>query len=110
MRKYTSNVEFTAALTNAKTVMENKDAMQDEVDSAWRELLLATSNLQRIPDKSALEQLIKDAGNYRAADYTAQSYAVLENALASAKTVMDNANANQEDVDQAVKALENAVA
>ena len=106
----TGKVEFTAALTNAKTVMENKDAMQDEVDSAWRELLLATSNLQRIPDKSALEQLIKDAGNYRAADYTAQSYAVLENALASAKTVMDNANASQEDVDQAVKALENAVA
>ena len=46
LEKYLSEgqEEFTAALDAAKAVMDDADAMQKEVDSAWNELLTAMSS------------------------------------------------------------------
>lgn len=102
--------EFTKALAEAKAVLEDQDAMQDEVDSAWKELLLAASKLQKIPDKSALEELISLAETFRAVDYEEKDFAAMRTALAEAKEVIADENATQEMVDTSVAELEGAIA
>ena len=61
-------------------------------------------------DKTALKQAISNAEKYNEADYTKASWAVFADALAKANEVNDNAEATQDEVDAAVKALEDAVA
>ena len=71
----------------------------------WFELTAA----QTTPvDKSALEQAIADAEQYHEEDYTETSWNAFADALAKAIEVNDNVNASQEEVDAAVKALNEA--
>ena len=72
---------FEAALTNAQNVMGDGDAMQDEVDQAWKELLRAMSELRLKPDKSALEDLISQAQGLNAEDYEAESFSAMLSVL-----------------------------
>lgn len=53
----------------------------------------------------ALDSMIKLAEGLNAEEYTAESWAALETALESAKTVRENANASQIELDQAVSSL-----
>ncbi|MDH6367429.1 MULTISPECIES: endo-alpha-N-acetylgalactosaminidase family protein, partial [unclassified Breznakia] len=62
-----------------------------------------------VVDKTALESTITDAEALTEADYTADSWAVLEDALADAKAVVADTNATQQEVDDAKAALENAI-
>ena len=52
---------FTDALAAAEAVLANGDAMQEEVDQSWKDLLKAMSELRRIPSKDALKDLIDEA-------------------------------------------------
>ena len=61
-------------------------------------------------DKAALNTEITEAEGLTEADYTAESWDVVEAALADAKKVKDDADTTQEEVDQATKKLEDAVA
>ena len=110
LSKYLSEGQdrFTAALENAKGVSANKDAMQEEVDQTWKELLSAMSELRVKPDKSALENLISQAENIDTANYTKESGQVFHKALAQAIKVYQNAEADQQDVDNAVRTLKAA--
>jgi len=67
-------------------------------------------NLRLIPDKSLLEELINKAEGLNGVNYTKASYAVVENALLTAKAVFDNPNATQKEVDNAKATLEKAIA
>ena len=80
---------FTTALTEAKEVYENEIATQEEVTSAWQNLLDAMANMMLKPDKGLLEDLIAQAEGLNEADYEAQSFAVMRTALAAAKEVFD---------------------
>ena len=65
---------FTTALTEAKrAVYENEIATQEEVTSAWQNLLDAMANMMLKPDKGLLEDLIAQAEGLNEADYEAQS-------------------------------------
>ena len=110
LSKYLSEGQdrFTAALENAKGVSANKDAMQEEVDQTWKELLSAMSELRVKPDKSALENLISQAESIDTANYTKESGQVFHKALAQAIKVYQNAEADQQDVDNAVRTLKAA--
>ena len=66
-------------------------------------------NLRLIPDKSLLEDLINKAEGLDSANYTKASYAVVENALLTAKAVYGNSNATQEEVNSAKDVLEKAI-
>ena len=83
--------------------------MQPEVNSAYNELVTAFLNLRLIPDKSLLEDLINKAEGLDSANYTKASYAVVENALLTAKAVYGNSNATQEEVNSAKDVLEKAI-
>ena len=101
---------FETELNEAVAVYEDLNAMQEEVNNAYSELVTAFLNLRLIPDKSLLEELINKAEGLNGVKYTKASYAVVENALLTAKAVYENPNATQEEVDNAKATLEKAIA
>ena len=101
---------FTAALAEAKDVYVDGNAMEDDVDTAWRNLMDAMAELRLRPDKDLLEDLINQAEGLNEADYEAESFAAVSSALEEAKDVFANENATQEEVDESSAALKSALA
>ncbi len=110
--------DFARALENAKTVATDKNAGQTAVDEATTLLNEAMRSLvaaqpEPVPpvesDKATLEALIAEAENYRRADYTEETWTAFAEALSNAHRVVQNEAASQDDVDQAVSALEKAI-
>ena len=60
-------------------------------------------------DMTALTDLVAKAEQYKEDDCTSSTYTTMRNALASAKTVLANSRATQEEVDSAVKELQTAI-
>lgn len=60
-------------------------------------------------DKKALAAAIADAGNLKEQDYTADSWGKFQTALTTANTVNGKQDATQEEVDQALKGLQDAM-
>ena len=100
---------FVTALDTAENVYEDEFAPQEDVDNAWRNLLEAMADLRLKPDKSLLEELIRQAEALNEADYDAQSFSVMRAALAEAKTVLADGSATEEKVSTSVEALEDAM-
>ena len=98
------------ALDKANDVLANENAMQEEVDEVYTELVKAFLNLRLKPNKDLLQGLINKANELNAANYTAKSWAVVTNALESAKAVLDNPEASQVEVDAAKDVLTKAIA
>ena len=101
---------FNDALKAATSVYEDVNAMQEEVNTVYNDLVTAFLNLRLIPNKDLLEELINKAEGLNGVNYTKASYAVVENALLTAKAVYENPNATQEEVDNAKATLEKAIA
>ena len=98
-------------LKNANAMLENKEATQDLVDAETDALDSAISALKKpetTVDKTKLEAAIKEADALKESDYTADSWKAYEKALESANKVFTDDKADQEAVDQAVKALNDA--
>ena len=100
---------FKAALEGARAVLADEGAVQAEVDSAYAALQNAIFGLREIPDKDKLEDLIKEAEGMDLSGYTAETAAAFRAALASAKAVMADPNAEKDDVDNAVSGLQAAI-
>ncbi|OCN06357.1 hypothetical protein A4S06_01175 [Erysipelotrichaceae bacterium MTC7] len=102
------------ALTSAKAVLANADATQEEVDAANTALQTAIDNLVEVEEsnvnKDALTATVASAETLKAADYTAETWKAVSDALTSAKSVLANADATQDEVNAAKAALETAVA
>ena len=101
---------FNDALTAATSVYNDENAMQEEVNNAYNELVTAFLNLRLIPDKSLLEDLINQANGLESANYTKATFDGLTKALNEAKVVFNNPNATQVEVDNAKAELEKAMA
>ena len=102
---------FTNALTAAKDVLADGNAMQAEADSAWNALVNAMSALRLKANKDALESLLKEVEGLDLTQYTEESVAVFSTALESAKAVFANADLSVDDqaeIDNAVAALRSA--
>ncbi|MBC8547797.1 CotH kinase family protein, partial [Clostridiaceae bacterium NSJ-31] len=89
---------FAAALADAKAVVANADATQEDVQNAYRALIEARDSLVEITpsdvDKAALKELVEAIdGKYEESGYTAESWAELEKALEEAKAVIAKADA-----------------
>ena len=100
---------FNDALTAANNVYNNANAMQEEVNEAYSNLVKGFLNLRLIPNKDLLEDLINQAEGLNSANYTEASYKVLNEALVNAKAVYENPNATQEEVNSAKDVLEKAI-
>ena len=100
---------FEKELNEAIAVYNDENAMQEEVNNAYSELVTAFLNLRLIPDKSLLEDLINKAEGLNLASYSKATVQVVNDALANAKNVLANENATQKDVDNAKATLEKAI-
>ena len=101
---------FKEALEKANKVYTNDNAMQEEINTVYTELVKAFVNLRFIPNKDLLEDLINKAEGLNVANYTKASYALVTGALEEAKAVFNNPNATQEEVDNAKDVLAKAIA
>ncbi|WP_230399344.1 carboxypeptidase regulatory-like domain-containing protein [Novisyntrophococcus fermenticellae] len=100
------------ALDAAKGVLANENALQDEIDAAKDALQNAIDALEKIPvDKSRLEKLVKEAGEYEAKSdqYTPVTAESFKAALEGARAVLADKEAIQEKVDSAYGTLQNAI-
>ena len=96
-------------LADAKAVLADPEATQDEVDAAAAALNDAIDALAEKADTSALEALVETAGKEDLTQYTEESASAISKALADAKAVLADPDASQDMVDTAYDALQNAL-
>ena len=99
-----------AVLPSVDAVLGNVNAMQDEVDQVYRELVKAFVNLRLKPNKDILNDLINQANRLNRANYTAVSWSILEPELAKANAVLNDPEATEVEVRNAVNGLTKAIA
>ena len=113
--KYKDGVEkdaFKAALSKAKDVLANAKT-QDEIDEATSELNAAINALKEVEkpvepsaDKSKLEKFYKDClAYYKETNHSKENWQKYQTVLADVKAVLENENATQDEVDNALKVL-----
>lgn len=93
------------ALAAANALITNPTS-QDEVDAAAKTLEDAVAALVSVKDLKAYYELHKD---YTADAYTEESFAAYTAALSGAEAVLENADASQSEVNDALAALTSAV-
>ena len=100
------------AVEAAREVLANAEATQDVVDAATQAIADAIAGLEDVEapavDTSKLAEAVADALTLKEADYTADSWAALVDAREAAEAVLANADATQDEVDDALAALEAA--
>ncbi|WP_455684801.1 LPXTG cell wall anchor domain-containing protein, partial [Thomasclavelia sp.] len=99
-----------AVLPNVNEVLGNVNAMQEEVDEVYTELVKAFVNLRLKPNKDLLQDLINKANGLTKANFTASSWALFEDELNNANKVLSNGEATEEQVTNAVNGLTKAMA
>ena len=100
---------FAKALEEAKAVLENKDASQEEVNEAAKKLEDAIKGLDVLKgDTAALDAKLAEIKELDEKKYTADSWAALMAVVEEAKD-LDAENATQKDVDEVVAKLTKAV-
>lgn len=88
-------------LKEAQAIIANENALKDDIIKAYDALVRAFLDLRLLPNKDVLNGLIKEA--------EALNKPALANAIAQAKAVFNNPEATQTEVDNAVKALSEAI-
>ena len=104
---------FESALGAARDVLANGDATQEQVNDALKALNDARGALAEKPvkpavDKAALQKAVDDAAELAEDGYTAETWAPFKAALAAAQGVLTDEDATQEQVNDALKALNDA--
>lgn len=108
--KYTSkswNI-FKEALDNAMKVLDDKNTIQSEVDTALEQLNTAIKNLITVGDKTELKKSIDKVSKLDKSLYTSESWKHLENTLDKANKVNEDKDAIQDDIDNVLKELNEA--
>ena len=101
---------MTPALEKAEGVLGNENAMQEEVDEVYSELVRAFINLRLKPNKDLLSDLINKANGLNRANYTSASLKAVDDVMTRAKEVLNNPEATKEEVKTAVAELTKALA
>ena len=102
--------EFEAALQEAKGIIANDKATQEQVDASFARLSVAMHMLEFYKgDKTELQSLVDATADLVEENYTEESWTVLQEALVEANTALENENAMQEEVDEAYDKLQAAI-
>ena len=103
---------FQKALEAAQAVLDNAEATQQDADGALKALTDAHAGLVKPEapqvDKSALAAKVEELKGLAGDGYTADSWKAFADALAVAQGALDSADATQQQIDDALKALEAA--
>ncbi|WP_278920264.1 LPXTG cell wall anchor domain-containing protein, partial [Thomasclavelia cocleata] len=87
----------------------NENAMQEEVDEVYSELVRAFVNLRLKPNKDLLQGLINQANGLNRANYSAASLKLVDDVMEKASAVLNNPEATKEEVETAVAELTKAL-
>lgn len=98
---------FEEALKEAQSVAGKSGVSQEKYNQAAADLLTAQGRLQKNADKSELKKVIDEW--YTESAYTTESWKNYADAKMAAAEVYKDKNATQKEVDQAVKALKDAI-
>ncbi len=98
-----------AVLAEAKA-LDRDNADQTAVNTQTEKLVAAMDALVKAADKAALTEACDAAEAKDSGIYTQATYAPLQIALAEARTVLDNGDAAQQEVDKALEGLNKALA
>ena len=102
--------EFNAALAEARVILANDSATQEEVDASFARLSVAMHMLEFLKgDKAELQDLVDSTADLVEGNYTEESWSALQEALTNANTVLNDENAMQEEVDEAHDNLQAAI-
>lgn len=110
-----SYAKLKEALANAKKVMENSAATQEQIDAARSALESAMQGLvkkEETPktDSSALSSALNSAQGYvDTTKYQSDKVAALQSAISSGNSVLANKDSTQEQIDAAAAAINTAV-
>ncbi|WP_285945326.1 family 20 glycosylhydrolase, partial [Thomasclavelia cocleata] len=86
--------EFNAALEEARAILANDNATQEEVDASFARLATAMHMLEFLKgDKAELQDLVDSTAELVEGNYTEESWSALQEALTNANTVLNNENA-----------------
>lgn len=108
---------LTSKLAAAQTVIDNPNASQKLIDDTLKNLKDAKANLVERPiDKTILENAVEtieqaiENGVLKAEDYTAQSWKVLQDAIAEAKEYLADTNIKQWQLEESAEKVQKAAA
>ncbi|MCR1960587.1 sialidase [Thomasclavelia cocleata] len=102
--------EFNAALAEARVILANNSATQEQVDASFARLSVAMHMLEFLKgDKTELQDLVDSTADLVEGNYTEGSWSALQEALTNANTVLNNENAMQEEVDETITDLQAAI-
>ncbi len=101
---------FQTALERAQSIKNRPNATKAQVEKAMSDLAeaitkLTPANEKTAADKTALNKAISDCGALKQSDYTANTWSAFQTALNAAKTVAAKEDATQEEVNNALAAL-----
>lgn len=96
-------------LSEANSVIEDENAMEEVVATAYKKLVKAYLDLRLIPNKEKLEELINKTKELDLSKYTEDSVANLKIALERAVEVLKNNEVNESDVEIATNNLEESI-
>ena len=101
--------QLSPLVLEAKTVIEEDMADQDAVDSLVEKLKAALDGLVKRADKVELNSEYEAAKVITEEDYSKASWNALKSALVSSKTILDDVEASQEQVDTELAELKTAI-
>lgn len=96
-------------LVKAINMLENENALQEELDTAYNNLLRVYLQLRLKPSKDVLENLINRAESLDSKQYTVDSFREVEKSLENAKKVFANENATEKEIEKVQEDLKIAM-
>ncbi len=96
-------------LNEAKSVLDDENAMQEEVNEAYTKLIKAFLELRLKPNKDLLASLIKEVEALNKANYTEASWQAVMKTLENGKAVLANEEAGYAAVEEAIANLQESI-
>ncbi|MGM0208466.1 hypothetical protein IGI96_002986 [Enterococcus sp. DIV0421] len=96
-------------LTVAKWLLQQESVQENDVNSAYQELVEAKNSLVNKADKSRLISIITSAEQLIEENYTTESWEIFIGSLTYAQAISSDENATQNAVDSAISVLEGAI-
>lgn len=100
---------LSSSMASAQAVLADVDSTQEQVDSALLDLQAAIDQLQTVADKTDLNAEISRAQSLTEEDYTPDSWSAMIVQLDAAGLVFADPNASQQEVDDAMANLRDAI-
>lgn len=100
--------QLNTLIEKAKGILKDANVSQSDVNLIIRNLNESISQLQKKAQKNELNDLYTKLESKNLSEYTESSIQILKDALSKAKTILDNDNATQQQVNETLSLLKSA--